>query len=677
MCYNYSNRTIIQQGRFDMRLVIEDILIRYYDELKRDSFGTIAYDNRLKQVADNLLVHDSMNTNGFSTYDEFGYALINDTHKFSYTIQSLPKGSKTGYRYVNDILIKEIWKSWLPHHWIFLSAGTGRGKNTFIKKELLRYCENQKVIIFENRESLMNQQVQDIVSEIDPDALKYQDISNENMVIFGSYKNIMLISYQTAALKCMFGDRDFMNFCLQTRYIVFDEAHYILDDAPFNKGINFFINTFFCGNKFPNSTKIFMSGSIEEFFCFIQKYNPSVNKIQDILKEKEAIDNGSVAHNLLRQQQKQSNNFYAMSLPTDYSYINPYKYKNLDDICTRISETDPNDKWLIFVNSLQHGMELLSNLRNICGDKEVQFLYSKNKKDDENEKLYRELVCHNRFGCRVLIATTVIYNGVNIKDSLVKHIVIPFITIPVVKQLIGRKRMMDNKTVNVYFPDVPYKTIKKRYHNCIKDYMEIIGLNINLLPTAAVQLNHLMDGDISKYYYLSSVLTTSQQSNCLQPMLNFPAMEKLYFDTCFYIFALHRMNPELENPSDFVKILLTHLDIENKYSDVVNISIQTKEEKENYAIKELADCLASLTDTSIVVPDNNGSYEEFLKLKEIINHTYKNLHGENFDTQWKNKERFFSEEKIKNFLAEINLSYEIKSEGSKSKRTITIKKIMG
>ena len=171
-------------------------------------------------------------------------------------------------------------------------------------------------------------------------------------------------------------------------------------------------------------------------------------------------------------------------------------------------------------------------------------------------------------------------NGVNIKDSLVKHIVIPFTTISVVKQLIGRKRMMDNETVNIHFPDVPYKTIKKRYHNCIKDYMEIIGFNINLLQTAEVQLNHLTDDDISKYYYLSPVLINSQQSNFLQRMLNFPAMEKLYFDTCFCIFALHRMNPELENPSDFVKILLTHLDIENKHSDAVNISTQAKEEKE-------------------------------------------------------------------------------------------------
>lgn len=663
-----------------IRSTIEEILMQNYDELKRDAYGTIVYDGRLKQIGDNLLIHNSMNTDGFITYDEFCYAMVNDTkvndtNMYNYEIKSLPKGCKSGYRYVNDVITREIWESWFPNHWIFLSAGTGRGKNTFIKNELLKKCRNQKVVIFENRESLMNQQVIDIVSEIDPDALKYQDISNDNMVIFGSYKNIMLISYQTAALKCMFRDMDFLKFCLQARYIVFDEAHYILDDASFNKGIIFFINTFLCCDNFPNSTKIFMSGSMEEVFCFIQKCHPVVNEIQDILIEKELLDKKYYAYTLLRLQEKQKYNFYAMSLPTDYSYINPYKYEKYDDICIKISKTDPNEKWLIFVNSLSHGNELLSKLRIICGYEAVQFLYSKNKKEDENEKLYKDIVNNSVFNCRILIATTVIYNGINIKDSFVKHIVIPFTTVSVVKQLIGRKRMADNETVNVYFPDVPYKTIKKRYYNCVKDYMEIIGLGRNLLQTAEIQLNNLMGSDISKYYYISPVMINNLPSPLLQPMLNIPAVEKLYFDTCFYIFVLHRMNPELENPSDFVKILLTHLDIEDKYSDVVDITVLSEEEKENIAIKELANYLESLTDTTIVVPDENGSDEELFKLKEIINNVHIKLYGKSLDTHWTETDRFFTEKRMKNFLAELNLPYEIKSVGKGGKRTTTIKKI--
>ena len=76
------------------------------------------------------------------------------------------------YKYVNDVLTDEIWKYWRPGEQIFISAGTGRGKNTFIKKELLKSCGNQKVVIFENRQSLMQQQIIDVISEIDPEILR-------------------------------------------------------------------------------------------------------------------------------------------------------------------------------------------------------------------------------------------------------------------------------------------------------------------------------------------------------------------------------------------------------------------------------------------------------------------------------------------------------------------------
>lgn len=87
------------------------------------------------------------------------------------------------------------------------------------------------------------------------------------MVIFGRGKNrdIMIISYQCAALKCMLQDSIFWEFCSQARYLIFDEAHYILDDANFNKGISFFAQTFL-GKSFPNATKIFMSGTMEEIY---------------------------------------------------------------------------------------------------------------------------------------------------------------------------------------------------------------------------------------------------------------------------------------------------------------------------------------------------------------------------------------------------------------------------
>ncbi len=501
-------------------------------------------------------------------------------------------------------------------------------------------------------------------------------MSKENMVIFGRSKNIMIISYQRAALKCMYNDSDFLNFCSNARYLVFDEAHYILDDSHFNKGISFFIQTFLAG-FFPDATKIFMSGTMEEIYEYIQLIKRFPQKPKDIIEEKELLDkkgNEFFSQNLAGAMWNLQNFNSVLSLPTDYSYIKPYKYKEIEDVCFQISQTPVDEKWLIFVKSIENGAALKSKLEDICGGS-VCFLSAENKTDDENIEVYNHLVRKCRFECRVLIATTVIYNGINVKDDSVKHIVVPFLSMSVIKQLMGRKRMTENETVNVYFPDVSYGQVKRRYRDCIKDCMEIISLNANLQGNALCQLNGLVNSLPSKYYYLSPPNdfyinhTSIQYMNVL---LNFPAIYKLYYDTCFYIFILQRTNPDLKkSKSDFVKILLTHLDIEGKYDEVIRI--KSTENNIEEAKKEFSEYLESVADVDIISPDENGSYEKFLELKRKINEMYKIIHdGKSLHTQWHTKDRFFPEENMKSFFLELDLPYVIKSESSKGKRITKI-----
>lgn len=690
---------------------ITDLLMSHFDELKRDEDGTIVYDEQLKEITKNLLNLESLDSTLYHTYDEFFNAVTNgavaydrqqrelsdntsniipdltnpndeeilsglrrlkeslcnssgDIQPPERNIFRLPKGCKSKYRYVNDVLKKEIWQSWKPGEQVFISAGTGRGKNTFIKKELLAQRGNQKVVIFENRQSLMQQQIFDIISEIDPKAL--QCISKENMVIFGAYKNIMIISYQCAALKCMLNDMDFRNFCLQARYLVFDEAHYILDDSPYNKGISFFAQIFL-GNFFPNATKIFMSGTMEEIYDYVQYMNRFPKEPLDIIEKKEE---DFFSDNLSGTAWKLENFNSVLSLPTDYSYIKPYKYKEMKDICYQVSQTSANEKWLVFVESIRDGEELKARLEGICNDS-VYFLSADNKNDDENAEIYNKLIRECRFDCRVLIATTVIYNGINVKDSAVKHIVVPFSSMSVVKQLMGRKRVAENETVKVYFPDVTYGKVKRRYRNCIKDCMEIISLNTNLQASAVCQLNGLVNSEVSKYYYLVPSGTPIYFMNA---SLNYPVIYKLYYDICFYIFALHRMNPKpKKGTSDFVKILLTHFDIEEKYDEVIEIKSPENDVEEVKA--EFSEYLESLTGIDIISPDENGSYDSFLELKRKINEMYKMMHdSKSIDTQWKNKDRFYSDEKLKMFFSELDLPYMIKSESAKGKRITRITK---
>ncbi len=693
-----------------------------FDKLKRNADGTIMYDERFKEITKNLLNHESLDSALYRTYDEFFNAVTNGSVTYDrqendksddvnvsenetqpidekdslamakrlsemlitpsksvlppdISIFRLTKGCKSNCRYVSDVLTMKIWQSWRAGEQVFISAGTGRGKNTFIKNELLKHCGNQKVVIFENRQSLMQQQIIDIISEIDPEALKYDDISKDNMVIFGAYKNIMIISYQCAALKCMLKNSRFLHFCSQARYMVFDEAHYILDDTGFNKGISPFVQTFL-GNSFPNATKIFMSGTMEEIYEYVQMISKFSKEPVDIIENKEYLKSGNLnsPYNVIKVYDKNAKFNYVFSLPTDYSYIQPYRYTKTEDICLRVAQTPIDEKWLIFVKSIEEGANLKSKLQNICGNS-ICFLSADNKADDENKEIYNQLIRECRFDCRVLIATTVIYNGINVKDDNVKHIVVPFAPMSIVKQLLGRKRVSENETVKVYFPDVSCKNVKKRYHDCIKDCMEIINLNFNMQQSALCQLNGLVNSSPSKYYYLFT--NGFSANNYMSVQFNYPAIYKLYYDTCFYIFVLQRMNSKSKDTkSDFIKILLTHLDIEDKYDAVIDITVKTSKEEIEEAKVAFSEYLESLIGIDIVSPDENGSFEKFLELKGKINEMYKIIHNNKpLDTQWKNKDRFFSEEKVKAFLLELSLLYEIQSESSKGKRITKVIKL--
>lgn len=149
-----------------------------------------------------------------------------------------------------------------------------------------------------------------------------------------------------------------------------------------------------------------MSGTMEEIYDYVQYMNRFPKEPLDIIEKKEE---DFFSDNLSGTAWKLENFNSVLSLPTDYSYIKPYKYKEMKDICYQVSQTSANEKWLVFVKSIRDGEELKARLESICNDS-VYFLSADNKNDDENAEIYNQLIRECRFDCRVLIATTVIYN---------------------------------------------------------------------------------------------------------------------------------------------------------------------------------------------------------------------------------------------------------------------------
>lgn len=656
--------------------MIPDIIAKrlfQIDNYARDARGNINEDDKLNQFIDNLINDDSLAPSCGEDYIDYSVHSFNND--FIKKIE-VPDKYKCQGDYVSSIITDEMIRMWQPSGNIFISAGTGKGKNTFIKNHLLKFSNDNfgNIVIFENRESLLSQQKMDLINSIDPQAAIYKDLEgtykSESMVVFGRHKNIMLISYQKAALKLLCGDNHFKDFLNRSRYVVFDEAHYLIDDSDFNKGVNIIadylimpnvLNNQIVPNQFmPNATRIFMSGSMEEMFIIFQLWNFNFNEeglFLNLLDDPKIMDVIKISH---KGHYERAFN-HITSLPTDYSYISPYMYKEYSDIIPLIK--DSNDKWLIFINSKKQGNELCNEINSVCGENTAVFLNADNKRSKDMTDTYQNLLNNERFENKVLITTNVIYNGVNIKDKALKNIVIPMTTVPIMKQQIGRKRLSaGDNSLNVYFPKASYDDIRKHFKKNIDDYFEIKNAEHSIATGNVTAINGLY-GEISKYIYAKTVPQYPQPHIILN--VSMLANMKLHFEAMFNLFMLHRLKDDEEA---YIKVLLEHLGIGHKFEEVVNVIPLTEEEKIANAKEEMIKLLDEYCDNSIVDVCVDGEYTEIPKFTEKVNSIYKSVYDKAINSQWVNRKRTVADNIFNDFIKVLGLSYAVEI-SSKDKTT--------
>ena len=685
-------------------------IIYNWDNLIRNENGEIMYGEEWKQCSNNILRVQDFDSRAYTNFYDYYYAInLIDEYPYSeipmaeamvsmrYSLKDSMDHEK--YKYVSSAIKSEYRKNWNYYDRVFIAAGTGKGKNTFIKKQLLK-STNKNIVIFVNRDSLLKQQTIDMINEINPEALKYNDIrqSEDSMYIFGrkgTVPNIMIITYQAVAIKCLHNDPMLLNFCMNAGYFIYDEIHYILDDSMFNKGISIFADNFLRINRSFHAIKVFMSGTMEEAFLLLQEYHAFdrtflLEQYEDIIEGEKNLEEDPTSY------KQNDNGVYVLSLPTDYSYIDSYCYTTYDDIVAAIMKSAPEEKWLIFVNSINTGNDLRNQviLSGLNKD-DVVFLNADNHQSGVEKDVYDKLISNSKFEQRVLIATTVIYNGINIKDDRMKHIVLPFTTIPITKQLIGRKRINtdQNEMVSVYFPNIDNKEIMKRFRNCIeKEYKDIKNTNYNdLVAKSEIQLNGLSKESPSKYYFVARDF-----NNTLQVFENIPPQRKLYFDTLYYIYLLHRIASDdaEENKGKYASIMLQQLGVndgivhegdmqidsidseevteEIKTTIIKDVTIVSSDKICKDARKKLIEYLDSIKDKTIV--SNEQSHDDYLRLKTILNDTYKAYHGDNMHIHWKNYKKAYPKDTIEKFFAEISVPYKIDCHFSNDEGTIVVTK---
>lgn len=325
-------------------------------------------------------------------------------------------------KYVTDV-ISTSYKEWKQGDTITIDAQTGTGKTHFIINSLVPYLvkQNKTLLYIHNRSALggkiLGQLIQYYKHGIH--VVSYQQIQEE------------LVKEEYGKNNRSYKDYD---------YTVFDECHYIMQDATFNSTVDVFYNKYFL-NPNPDAINIFMSATIANVKELIYDYHGHTKNYTTGVK--------------------------------DYSYITPYYFENMKDIINTINNDSSGEKWLVFTSNIKKGKEY----ERLIDDSKLVFSkgYSASK---PNRKLLDSIVENDKFDCKCLISTKVLDNGIDLKDDRLTNIVILATDKTDFLQMLGRKRIDINnpQKVNLYLSQCSAKTFQSRINGDIRSKNELLSL---------------------------------------------------------------------------------------------------------------------------------------------------------------------------------------------------------
>lgn len=319
--------------------------------------------------------------------------------------------------YFTDIIGDE-YKNWGTHGRVLLNGSCNTGKTEFI----INLCENMKLtgndVLYLCNRSALESDVKDrrnntfTLTPIQQEALDLQLFSREDFLPDhpGGYP-FTVKTYQWLENYLNKNKDELMSRLSSYKYIVADECHY-----------------FHCDSEFNSNTHL-------------------SKKVLEGLADSEVIIYMSATANLLFDEYLKDESHLIK-----YYYLN--KLSNVTKLYTYSRDTERMDilnnlpegeKALVVVNSRKD----LLNMQEVYGDNAGYYCSEHNPggaMDDLPKCLKNSVLQKN-----ILFCTTALYNGVNIRDPALKHILIEVWDPISVQQAIGRKRPINkDDTCAVY-----------------------------------------------------------------------------------------------------------------------------------------------------------------------------------------------------------------------------------
>lgn len=345
--------------------------------------------------------------------------------------------------YITEI-IKQEYQKWNVGDCIFLEAPTGAGKTTFILKELLPFVKslNMELLYLSNRFLLKEQIKQEIAEKQDlPAELTWLENVEE-------FDGITVMSYQKLQLLCQ-QEGYIWEMNRRYQYVVCDEIHYLLEDSAFNPEIIWLVKFL----KDISSCLICISATLGELKEWIvwEKYGINV-RYMEWFKENDFFTYLMLPKQCTTIMTGIYTIIYSYAIPSHPVVKKVLYYEEQEQVIEIIKQSNQNEKWLVFQSNKMKAKELTKKL----GDSAALIT----AEDRENDTI-AEIIHEGKFSCKVLVATKLLDNGVSLKDSQLKNIIIDTISRTEFIQMLGRKRCLNaNDVVTLYITKKSKKTFQ-------------------------------------------------------------------------------------------------------------------------------------------------------------------------------------------------------------------------
>lgn len=427
-------------------------------------------------------------------------------------------------------LLGERFKEWKKGEIVFVQASTGLGKTYATLNYWYEYTVEQGVemTVLVNRRLLKEQQWND---------LRKHDLEMNRRKVklhLFSYQNIEGSGEETRKRK---------KILEKSRYIVCDECHYFLADAMFNPGVQKSFD--FLTSLYENATLIFLSATMMNIRPLIEKRIREIHqkKLYKLEKRKQSYEEDIVNDCFYRrdgserglaefcdrlEQEKTSIEYESrmafyeeQMLPPavrEYQFhrdisenIEVKYFREIDQLLNLIIGDISQEKWLIFVSSKKIGIKIRDKLMKKINDKKIVYVDAEydgisgnNPYQEETQTEVLNIEKTGLFKCDILITTAVLDNGVNIKDSRVKNIVLMTEDETEFKQMLGRRRIVNQcEKLKLFIGAGNLGTFKKREKSYSKIYWKLCD-NRDILVTKANEMfleDYKRTADLLTSYY--------------------------------------------------------------------------------------------------------------------------------------------------------------------------------